>query len=225
MKIYAINGGPRKGWNTDKMLEAFLEGAASVSDEVETEMIYLHDLTYEGCISCYACQRDNDETYGCCQVKDGIYELLRKVSLSDGVVFGSPVYFSDLTAKLRAFMERFLYQYLSFNTDNLEEFNNAPKPLRTAMIYTMNLTEEMVKALNYELILGVPEHFLERVFGFKPVSIYVYDTYQYEDYSKYRAKFWDEKAKLERHKVQFPLDCKKAYDAGKEMALAGLQNK
>lgn len=98
VKIFGIDGGPRRGWNTETMLRKFLEGAASASDEVETEMVRLYDLNYKGCMSCYACQLDNEVTYGQCQVKDDIYDLLRRVPLSDGAVFGCPIYLHDMTA-------------------------------------------------------------------------------------------------------------------------------
>ncbi|WP_312442825.1 flavodoxin family protein [Lacrimispora sp.] len=215
MKIYAINGGPRKGWNTDTMLKKFLEGAASAGIQVETEMVYLYDLNYKGCISCYACQSDNNKTYGQCQVRDDIYTLLREVPRSDGVVFGCPVYMRDLTAELRAFIERLVYQYLSF--DKNRQGNNAPQKLRTAMIYTMNVTEEIMQKSNYDFILGTAEQYLQNVFGVKPVRICAYNTYQYKDYSRYRASFWDEPQKAEYHRTQFPLDCQAAYDAGKKM--------
>ena len=50
MKIYAINGGPRKKFNTAKLLQSALDGAAAApcSETVETEMIHLYDLSYKG---------------------------------------------------------------------------------------------------------------------------------------------------------------------------------
>ena len=55
MKIYAINGGPRKKHNTAKLLQAALDGAAAApcAEAVETEMIHLYDLNYNGCVSCF----------------------------------------------------------------------------------------------------------------------------------------------------------------------------
>ena len=217
MKIYAINGGPRKGWNTETMLQKFLEGARSASEKIETEMVHLYDLNYKGCVSCYACQRDNDATYGQCQIKDDIHDLLRKVPLSDGVVFGCPIYLHDLTAELRAFIERLVYQYLSFDKNRVG--NNAPKQLHTAMIYTMNVTEESAKRGNYDHILGTTENYLHNIFETKPVRICAYNTYQYKDYNQYRAGYWNEPQKAEHHRIQFPVDCQKAYDAGRQMVL------
>ena len=59
MKIYAINGGPRKKHNTAKLLQAALDGAAAspCAEAVEIEMIHLYDLTYNGCVSCFSCKR------------------------------------------------------------------------------------------------------------------------------------------------------------------------
>jgi multimeric flavodoxin WrbA len=51
MKILAINGSPRKNWNTATILNSALEGAISVG--AQTEMIHLYDFNYKGCISCF----------------------------------------------------------------------------------------------------------------------------------------------------------------------------
>ncbi|MCO5381118.1 MAG: flavodoxin family protein [Methanosarcina barkeri] len=54
MKVIAINGSPRKKWNTATLLEKALEGA--VSEGAETEIIHLYDLNFKGCTSCFACK-------------------------------------------------------------------------------------------------------------------------------------------------------------------------
>lgn len=218
MKIYAINGGPRRGWNTETMLQSFLEGARSVGDSVETEMVYLYDLNYKGCTSCYTCKLDDDALDGRCHVRDDIHQLLWDVPRSDGVVFGSPIYLGDLTAELRAFIERLVYQYSNFEMDRTRP--KAPKRLPTAMIYTMNVTKEIMEKAGYDAILRAPEGFLHRAFGIPPVRLCAYNIYQYKDYSRYRASFWNEAEKAEHRRVQFPLDCQAAYDAGRAMALS-----
>lgn len=220
MKIYAINGGPRKGWNTDTMLKKFLEGAASVSDQVETEMVYLYDLDYKGCVSCFACQRNNEKTNGQCQVRDGIYDLLRKIPLSDGVVFGCPIFFHDVTAQLRAFLERLLYQYIDFDKDS--EGSHAPKKLPLTMIYTMNVTEQAMLNSRYDFIVGSIETYMQSIFGTRPEQLFAFNTYQFDDYSKYRVSYWDEAQKAEQRKTQFPIDCQAAFEAGKRMAEAAM---
>ena len=73
MKIIAINGSPRKKANTATMCNKFLEGAKSVSSDVETEIINLFDLNYKGCISCFGCKRK-------------LLEILRDYSCEKGEV-------------------------------------------------------------------------------------------------------------------------------------------
>ena len=52
MYVLAINGSPRKNWNTATLLNKALEGAAAQG--VQTELIHLYDLNFKGCISCFA---------------------------------------------------------------------------------------------------------------------------------------------------------------------------
>ena len=70
MKVIAINGSPRKNWNTDTLLKKTLEGAASVG--AETEIVHLYDLTFRGCVSCLACKLQNGKSLGRCVLKDDL---------------------------------------------------------------------------------------------------------------------------------------------------------
>ena len=62
MKVMAINGSPRKDWNTATMLQKALEGSASRG--AETELIHLYDLQFQGCTSCFSCKVLNGKSYG-----------------------------------------------------------------------------------------------------------------------------------------------------------------
>ena len=62
MKAIAINGSPRKDWNTATLLKKSLEGAASVG--AETELINLYFLSFKGCYSCFACKRNGSKLNG-----------------------------------------------------------------------------------------------------------------------------------------------------------------
>lgn len=213
MKIYSINGGPRKNWNTARMLKSFSEGALAVSPNVDVETVHLFDLKYTGCTSCFACKR-NASTYGKCALKDDIYDLLEKVSYADGVVLGSPIYFHDITAQLRGFLERFWFPYHSFEKG---EDSTAPKKIRSAMIYTMNVTEEQMRRGKYDVQLATTERYMAYHFHYKPQIIYAFDTYEFDDYGKYKASIWDEAHKAELKRTQFPRDCDAAYGAGAQM--------
>ena len=70
MKIMAFNGSPRKAWNTATLLGKALEGAASKG--AETELVHLYDLSFKGCISCFACKLKGGRSYGKCAVEDDL---------------------------------------------------------------------------------------------------------------------------------------------------------
>lgn len=62
MKIMAINGSPRKNWNTAKILQSAMKGAEAAG--AETELVNLYDLSFCGCKSCFACKIKNSKTGG-----------------------------------------------------------------------------------------------------------------------------------------------------------------
>ena len=214
VKIYGVNGGPRKKWNTATMLNSFLEGAASVGEHVEVEAVHLFDLKYTGCVSCFACKREGSG-YGKCTVKDDIFQLLQEMPLADGFVLATPIYFHDITAQLRGFLERLFFQFHSFEQG---EETLAPKKLLSAMIYTMNVTEEIFNTDGYADNLEATQNYLEHTFGNRPELLYAFNTYEFTDYSKYKASYWNERDKADWKQRQFPLDCARAFEAGKRMA-------
>ncbi|MBU3199230.1 NAD(P)H-dependent oxidoreductase [Clostridium estertheticum] len=212
MKIYAINGSPRKNNNTATLLKKALEGVKeSVKDtEVETEIINLYDLKYTGCTSCFACKMNDGKSYGKCVIKDDLHEVLEKLSHADGIIFGSPVYFHDITGQLKSFLERLLFPYLVYD-NNMTSI--APKKMPTAFIYTMNVTEKVMKEEGYLSTFNNMEFYLEKLFT-KPSVMYSNDTYQFNNYSKYKVECFSEEEKAEHRKIQFPLDCEKAFELG-----------
>jgi multimeric flavodoxin WrbA len=212
MKVYAINGSPRKNKNTATLLQKALDGVKeSVKDkEIETEIINLYDLNYTGCISCFACKRIEGKSYGKCAVKDDIQEVLEKVSQADGIIFGSPIYFSNITGQLQSFLERLLFPYLVYDKNYS---SIAPKKMPTAFIYTMNVSEEFMDQIGYLKTFNTIESIIERHFT-KPLVMYSNNTYQFDDYSKYESSAFSEEAKATHRKVQFPIDCQKAFELG-----------
>lgn len=212
MKVYAINGSPRKNKNTATLLQKALDGVkeAAKDKEIETEIINLYDYNYTGCKSCFACKRLEGKKLWKCAVKDDIQEVLEKVSQADGIIFGSPVYFLDITGQLRSFIERLLFPYLVYDKNYS---SLAPKKMPTAIIYTMNVTEEIMNKSGYLSTFNNVEGAIERIFT-KPLVMYSNDTYQFNDYSKYKMEVFSEEAKAEHRKVQFPLDCQKAFEIG-----------
>jgi multimeric flavodoxin WrbA len=70
MKILAVNGSPRKKWNTAILLNKALEGAESQG--AETALIHLYDLNFKGCTSCFACKMKDGNSFGRCAVRDEV---------------------------------------------------------------------------------------------------------------------------------------------------------
>lgn len=212
MKVYAINGSPRKNKNTAILLQKALDGVkeAAKDKEVETEIINLYDLNYTGCKSCFACKRLGGKNYGKCAINDDIYEILEKISQADGLIFGSPIYFSNITGQLLAFLERLLFPYLVYDKNYS---TIPPKRMPTAFIYTMNVPENFMEQIGYPKAFNHMEKVIERTFT-KPLVMYSNDTYQFDDYEKYESSAFSKEAKEEHKRIQFPLDCKKAFELG-----------
>ncbi len=212
MKVIAINGGPRKKWNTATLLDKALEGAAAQG--AETELVHLYDLDFKGCISCLACKTRGGKSYGTCALNDGLTPVLKKIADADALVIGSPIYFGSVTGELRSFLERLLFPYLTYTVPYGSLF---PKRIKAGFIYTMNVTEEQSAASGYDYIFNSNERFVQLLLG-QAESLYSFDTRQVEDYSKVVIESFDPIHKLQRHEEVFPQDCNRAYELGARLA-------
>jgi multimeric flavodoxin WrbA len=208
MKVIAINGGPRKNWNTATLLKSALDGAAAQG--AETELVHLYDLNYKGCISCFSCKLKDGKSYGKCAMKDDLTPVLEKIEKCDAIIFGSPVYLCEVTGQLRSFLERLVFQYLAYDKGHTSLFKNKVK---TGFIYTMNVSQDKMLKIGYEQHFKITEGAVGRIFG-SVESLCVTDTLQFADYSKYVADMFDHAAKAKRRLEVFPEDCKKAYEMG-----------
>lgn len=180
---------------------------------IETEIINLYDFKFSGCRSCFACKLKDSKNFGKCSYSDELTPILEKVSQGDGLVLASPVYFGEVTGVMRCFIERLMFPFFQYE----EGYPSiAPKKFPTAVIYTMNITEELSNQM-YPDMMGRFEWAVETCFS-KPVRICAYDTCQFSDYSKYAAKCFDPAHKKQQLEEQLPEDLQKAYDEGVKMA-------
>lgn len=212
MKIIAVNGSPRKKWNTATLLEKALEGASSQG--AQRELVHLYDLNYKGCISCFACKTKDGKSYGECAVKDDLTPLFQRIKEADAVIFGSPIYLGSMTGEMQSFLERLIFPWLTYSDPPGSLF---PRKIPTGFIYTMNITEELMNEWGYKMRFAATEGLLTRMFGQSEFLISS-DTYQFEDYSKVVAPRFDPEKKLKRRKEIFPGDCQKAFDMGVRLA-------
>ena len=213
MRAIAVNGSPRKTWNTATLLENALRGCAEAG--AEAELIHLYDHTYQGCTSCFGCKRLGGKNYGRCNMRDELSPLLDRASQADVLILGSPFYFHTETGEMRSFMERLLFPYLTYTPDHASIF---PRKISTAFIYTMNVPEEHIGAFHQDSSVAASRAIMIRIFGSCEV-LQSTDTYQFDDYSKYLSTAWDPDAKAARRRDVFPRDCERAYELGKRLCV------
>ena len=217
MKALFINASPRKNWNTHKMLESALRGAADSG--ADTELIHLYDLNIKGCVSCFACKVKNSKTNGLCAYHDALRPVLESALNSDVVVIGSPIYFSYPTAYARAFLERFMFPVLSYNVkDSSQEGANVlNRKIATGTIYTMGYPdEEGIKNFHYPEFFEETRRFLDLLFGYSE-TLYAYNTYQFSDYSRYDIAEFIEPMKAKYRDEHFPQDLQNAFELCKRL--------
>jgi multimeric flavodoxin WrbA len=117
MKIVCLLGSPRTKGNSSTLAQHFCGAAEKLGAKVETYA--LNKLNFRGCQACMACKTKLDK----CILKDDLEAVLDSIRDADVLVLSTPVYFADLTAQLKAFIDR-TYSYLVPN------FYNNPNPSR-----------------------------------------------------------------------------------------------
>lgn len=100
MKVIAINGSSRKNGNTSKIINIIFEQLKTF--EIDCELIELSDVEINPCKGCFACTGKGN----CVFNNDGFHEIMEKMKNADGIILGSPVYSADVSAKMKALLER-----------------------------------------------------------------------------------------------------------------------
>lgn len=102
MKVVVFNGSPRNEGVTHKCLNIVMDELKSAGIEVDYNWIGMDKL--QGCISCYKCAQNRDKK---CAVKtDKLNDYLEKMLGADGIILGSPTFFADTSARMKALIER-----------------------------------------------------------------------------------------------------------------------
>jgi multimeric flavodoxin WrbA len=207
MKVLALNGSARKEWNSATMLRHAVEGAKSAG--AEATLIHLYDLNYKGCTGCHSCKLLDGKSFGRCAMKDDLTPVLEQAIEADVLLMSSPIYFSDVTGMLRAFLERFWFPAITYEKDRKLLY---PRRINVGMIFTTNapggLYTNFYDSLKQtsQWIIGDTEY------------VDASETLQFTDYSKYAAGMFDVEARKKRHEEVFPEDCRKAYEMGRRLA-------
>ena len=105
MKIMAIVGSPRKGSNTDILIDKVIEGAQSKTD-VDVEKLYLYDANIKYCNGCgaHTVLQGSKE----CPLDDDMRAILARMEQADAFIFGSPNHGRTISAAMTNFIARMM---------------------------------------------------------------------------------------------------------------------
>jgi len=99
MKILGIVGSKRKNGNTSCLVQEAV-GVAK-KEGVETELIFLGDYSIQDCTGCEGCK----DTFKCV-INDDMQKIYPLLWEADGIILGSPTYFYNISADMKAFIDR-----------------------------------------------------------------------------------------------------------------------
>ncbi len=177
MLILGVSGSPRRGGNSDMVLDAILTGAYERG--ADTEILYLSSMEMSSCVGCERCRKDKV----CTRFEDDLTPFFPKISRAEGIVLVTPVYNYNVTAWMKAFIDR-LYCFYDFDNEHprgwssrLAEQGKAatlaivaeqvdPKDLGV----TLKAMRMPMEALGYRIVgeLSVPGVFEAGVVGDRP---------------------------------------------------------
>jgi multimeric flavodoxin WrbA len=215
MKVVAYNASPRKQWNTAMLLEAALKGARAAG--AQTELIHLYDIDYKGCTSCFECKRMGGNSYGRCAMRDGLSPVLESFREADAAIFGSPIYFGNVSGALHSFLERLWFQYLTYTKKPQRSL--FPRTMNTLFVYTSNAPESQIKISGLDKYLAANERECIKIFKGRSDSYYCTETLQFDDYSKYVSDMFDARDRMRRRNEIFPHQIRDLYELGKSLPI------
>ncbi len=102
LKVVAFNGSARKDGNTAILIRRVL--SVLESEGIETELIQMADQQIHGCTACGTCKKIQNKQ--CKIVNDNVNLYIEKMVAADGIILGSPTYFSMMTSEMKALIDR-----------------------------------------------------------------------------------------------------------------------
>ncbi|CEP84239.1 flavodoxin family protein [Paraclostridium sordellii] len=105
MKVVAFNGSPHKKGNTYNAIETVAKELEK--EGIEVEIVHVGNKAIRGCMACGGCSRNQNER--CVLDKDEVNEWIQKMKEADGIILGSPVYYSAIAGTMKSFLDRAFY--------------------------------------------------------------------------------------------------------------------
>jgi len=105
MKVIAINGSPNKEGNTFHALK--MVGDELIAAGIDFEILHIGHKMIHGCTACGKCAVNKDEK--CSLKSDDLNEWIQQIKEADGIILGSPVYYSGIAGTMKSFLDRIFY--------------------------------------------------------------------------------------------------------------------
>lgn len=102
MKVVAFNGSPRGNGNTAQSIRVVFEELEK--EGIATELVQLGGKKVFGCLACERCWETKDNR--CARQDDSMNAFIEKIKEADGVIIGSPTYFSNVSTEVKALIDR-----------------------------------------------------------------------------------------------------------------------
>lgn len=157
MKVVAFNGSPKKSGNTFHTIKI-------VTDELEkenitTEIINVGSKTIRGCIGCGVCAKNQDEK--CSYSEDEVNDWIQIMKDADGIILGSPVYYSGINGTMKSFLDRAFFVAGVNGSMFRHKVGTAVAAVRRtggmptlhSMFHFLNYSEMMIPSSNYWNVL------------------------------------------------------------------------
>lgn len=106
MKVVGFTGSPREGSNTEILVEEMLEGSSDAG--AQTKIFNLTDMDIAPCKACMHCKFNE----GVCATDDDMQEIYKELKEADGLIVGSPLYFGQMSAQTKPFIDRLFALYI-----------------------------------------------------------------------------------------------------------------
>lgn len=126
-KAIIIIGSPRKHSNTEILANEAQKGLEDSG--ISCEKFYLNDMQIKGCQACYYCKKNNVAE---CAIKDDMQQIHKSMQRSDGIIVATPIYFSDVTAQTKIWLDR-LFPYIGMDLSP-----KMPAGKKAAFVFTQN---------------------------------------------------------------------------------------
>ncbi len=134
MNVVGISGSPRINGNTSYLIDQALEEIKTFG--IDTELVHLSRCKISDCIGCEGCRH----TYACV-IQDDMQKLYPLLEKADAIIVGSPTYFYDVTALMKAFLDR-LYCWEAFDDDDRSVWMSVNEALGGKLAAVISVCEQ-----------------------------------------------------------------------------------